>query len=105
MDIKIKGIWRTKKVFLNGKHLTPGKSLEIHHHSQDGFSWGNKGPESEQLALAILLECTPKEVAISMYQDFQSHILAQLPEEDFSLNLNINKTDKIAELVNGKPTQ
>ncbi len=101
MKIKINGIWATKEVFLDGKLLTPGESLKIHHHSQR-FSWGNKGPASEQLALAILLECTPKEIAISMYQDFQSHIIAQLPKADFNINLNVNKTDNIAELMNGK---
>ncbi len=104
MIIKIEGIWATKEIFLDGKQLTPGKSLKLLDLGQVGFSWGSVSPKSKQLALAILLECTPIEVAISMYQDFEMNVLAKLPMADFVFNLNIGESGSISQYRNGKYT-
>lgn len=35
----IKGLWKTKQIFINGKELLPKESQKICNHSPDGFNW------------------------------------------------------------------
>lgn len=46
--MKIKGDWETRRVWINGKELLPGRSQKIVNHSPDGFAWGygGSGPAS-----------------------------------------------------------
>ena len=94
MEIKIKGCYQDRTVFINGKELSPGRSQKLRNHSPDGFAWGYGGSGPAQLALAILLEITKdKQFALKNYQDFKWDIICDLPmEEDFTLEEKIVST-------------
>jgi len=78
----IKGIWETRKVFIDNKELFPEKSQNVCNHSPDGFMWGYNGSGPAQLALAILLEFIPDEkVVIHLYQTFKADIVANCPQK------------------------
>lgn len=66
-------------VLKNGKPLSPTRSQMICNHSPDGFSWGYGGSGPAQLALAILLEELPQELATRYYQAFKWRVIASLP--------------------------
>ena len=56
-------------------------------HSPTGFAWGYGGSGPAQLALALLLEIARnKEMALLWYQDVKRHIIARLPQADFTLD-------------------
>jgi hypothetical protein len=59
--------------------LSPLKSLRLRNHSPDGFEWGYGGSGPAQTALAILLDYTrDRRLALSVYQDFKSKVVASL---------------------------
>jgi len=93
----LEGDWKSGKVKLNGFPLNPRKSLKVYNHSPTGFSWSYGGSGPAQLALAVLLECFPEEVATQYYQRFKWDVIAKLPARDFSLVFNVeawlNKND------------
>jgi len=89
MKIKLKGDWGTREVCLNGYRLSPTKSQKVINHSPDGFNWGYGGSGPSQLALAILLSLTKKDIALANYQDFKWQVIANLPESDFSEEIDI----------------
>jgi hypothetical protein len=71
-----------------GKRLDLYASLKMVNHSPTGFCWGYGGSGPAQLALAILLDHFDgdKERALSLYQDFKSKVIADLPmDSDFVL--------------------
>lgn len=82
---RLKGDGQSRKVWLDGKILFPGKSLKVRDHSPDGFSWGYGGSGPAQLALAIMLELTGK---ADGYQEFKWKVIAAL-EEDFDISFNL----------------
>ena len=87
-----------KEIYLNGKLLTPERSLKVRNHSPHGFSWGYYGSGPAQLALAILLECTTEENAIKYYQQFKDDFIAPL-SGDYKLELNIeNYLSKVQQM-------
>ena len=96
----LRGNFLTKEVWLDGKELRPGKSQFIQRHS-DGFDWGNGGGGSVQLALAVMLEFVDRSTALKLYQKFQQEIIANLPQTDFELAIDINKW--MAEKIREKP--
>ncbi len=81
--IMLRGEWSTHRVWLNGKEITPAKSLSLVKHSPNGFAWGYGGNGPAQLALAILIELVGKRLALNWYHDFKNSFIARLPEEDF----------------------
>ena len=81
--IMLRGEWSTHRVWLNGKEITPEKSLSLVGHSTSGFAWGYAGSGPAQLALAILLELVDKKSALNWYHDFKMSFIARLPEGDF----------------------
>lgn len=84
----VKGNWLTKEVTIDGKPLSPARSLKIANMSPDGFNWGYGGSGPGQLALAILLEISsPDRVARRFFQDFKSEVIAKLPQDDFELSV------------------
>lgn len=88
----IKGIWKTRQVFINGKELLPEKSQAVYNHSPDGFNWGYGGSGPAQLALAILLEAgLSKFAAIELHQNFKWKVIAEFPQTDFEIKIDINK--------------
>jgi hypothetical protein len=77
--IVLTGDYETKDVILNGHLLTPERSQQVYNHSPDGFNWGYGGSGPAQLALAILLELYPQDVALRNYQQFKADHIAALP--------------------------
>jgi Family of unknown function (DUF6166) len=93
--IKLKGKWSSNEVWLDGKPLTPTRSLGLVNHSPTGFSWGYGGSGPAQLALAVLLELTDEASALATYQDFKWAVIARLPRSDFEIELENTKVASI----------
>jgi hypothetical protein len=93
--IKLMGKWSSNDVWLDGKPLTPARSLEVVNHSPTGFSWGYGGSGPAQLALAVLLELTYEASALASYQDFKWAVIARLPQTDFEIELDNAKVPSI----------
>jgi hypothetical protein len=85
--VKIKGIWNTRRVFVDGKELSPAQSLKVFNHSPDGFNWGYGGSGPAQLALALLLLKYPEQEAINLYQEFKWEVISKLPQSDFEIEV------------------
>jgi hypothetical protein len=94
MKIKLKASWIKREVRLNGKVLSPKRSLKIANHSPDGFNWGYAGSGPSQLALAICLELYGNSDG---YQDFKLKYIATLPQADFDLELEVPDAKEKAE--------
>lgn len=77
-DKFITGFSKTRKVFIGFKELLPDPSLKVINHSPDGFAWGYGGSGPAQLALAILLNFMPEEMAKIWYQKFKREFVALL---------------------------
>ena len=65
--------------------LSPTKSWEVINHSPVGLDWNNKHGGAAQLALALLLEHYPEEVARKHYHRFKRTVIWLLPEDAWSL--------------------
>ena len=85
----LKGKYKTRKVFLDDKELTPAKSQAVRNHSPDGFAWGYGGSGPAQLALAICLEIDYP----GHYQDFKWGIISKLPQSDFCIEFEPDSLD------------
>lgn len=95
MKHKLKGEWSTKRVWLDGKELSPEKSQAVCNHSPDGFNWGYGGSGPAQLALAILLEVyQDPQLALPRYQKFKWEFIAGLPETDFEKDFDLPESFK-----------
>ena len=86
----IKGIYESGQVFMDGQELLPDESLKIANHSPTGFAWGYGGSGPAQLALAILLELTDKQTALSNYQRFKWKEIATLPQANFECEIALS---------------
>jgi hypothetical protein len=84
--MEIRGYWETKQVWVGGREVYPERSLRVRNLNPDGFSWGDSGSGSAQLALALLLELTREALALLWYEDVQSHIVARLARDDFVID-------------------
>ena len=84
--MEIRGYWETKQVWIDGREVRPERSLRVRNHNPAGFSWGDGGGGSAQLALALLLEMTHEVLALLWYEDVQTHIVAQLARDDFVID-------------------
>lgn len=89
--MKITGNWQTREVQIDGKNLSPTKSQKVYNHSPDGFNWSYCGSGPSQLALAILLEYFPKEVALQWYQEFKREVIGALPASNFEINVDLDE--------------
>jgi hypothetical protein len=85
--MKIKGIWSTRQVFVDGRQLLPDKSQKVWNHSPDGFNWGYRGSGPAQLALAICLLSMTREEALASYQRFKWDVIAKLPQDNFEIEI------------------
>lgn len=65
-----------RHVTKDGRELHPTASQKLWNHSPDGFEWGYQGSGPAQLALAILLEETTKDMALDIYQAFKRDVIA-----------------------------
>lgn len=86
ISINLKGKWATRDIWLNGKKLSPAKSLARRNHSPDGFNWGYAGSGPAQLALAICIE-----LDLDKYQNFKFDHIATLPQSDFEKEIKFNR--------------
>ena len=91
MIINLKANIDTHDVWFNGKKLNPTKSFKLRNHSPDGFNWGDGGSGSSQLALAILLEIVPEDVALKNYINFKFKYITQLPFKSFEKDIDIDE--------------
>jgi hypothetical protein len=82
----VRGEWATCRVWIDDREVLPERSQRVRNHSPDGFRWGCGGSGPAQLALALLLELTNEDLALVWYQEVQWHLIARLPQADFSLN-------------------
>jgi len=87
---KIKGEQESRRVWIDGVELLPDESQKMRNHSPDGFNWGYTGSGPSQLALAIMLHCTDKEVAGDTYQDFKREVVAGW-KGDFEVEIDVEK--------------
>jgi hypothetical protein len=71
----LKGEYPSRRVWLDGKELSPARSQEYFNHSPDGFNWGYGGSGAAQLALAIMLELINDP---GDYQAFKWRVIAPL---------------------------
>lgn len=82
----ITGRIKDRMIFINGQYLSPKASQKAYNHSPDGFAWGTLGSGSAQLALALLIVFTDKEISLKWHQVFKRDLISQLPrEKDFDL--------------------
>jgi hypothetical protein len=85
-SLNIRGTWETGQVWMDERELSPERSQAVVNHSPTGFSWGYGGSGPAQLALALLLEITTKDMALLWYQDVKWQMIAKLPQADFTLD-------------------
>lgn len=77
-------------VTVNGKPLTPARSLALVRHSPTGFAWGYAGSGPAQLALAILLEAgLSDDEAMKYYQAFKFAHITPLPRAGFTKTIDV----------------
>lgn len=82
------GIWKSKKVFVDEKELTPEASLNLRRYREEEpfFDWGGGTGGTAQLALAILLYLIPEKDALGMFQTFKKYVVGRKTKEaDFHL--------------------
>lgn len=87
IKFQLTGQWESRRVWLNGKRLSPRQSWKVWNHSPDGFAWGYGGSGPAQLALAIMLKFYSENKAIIYHQDFKWKCIASLPQADFDKEL------------------
>jgi len=96
LSFHLRGEYGSRRVWLNGREIFPRRSQEIRNHSPDGFAWGYGGSGPAQLALAILLELFPQDVAEAHYQDFKFQVIAALPQTSFHCDLAFSTDEEKA---------
>ena len=84
LTFHLKGDYESRTVELNNRPLGVSKSLKVVNHSPDGFNWGYGGSGPSQLALAIMLELVPRQVAYQNYMRLKWEVIALLPQSDFN---------------------
>ena len=82
----ITGDHHNNKLYHEGIEIPLERSLKVRNHSPTGFNWGYHGSGPSQAAIALLLHfgATNNE-ALSWYQEFKREIIANLPQEDFTM--------------------
>jgi len=86
MQHTLRGNAGSRRIWLDGMVLDPGRSQAVCNHSPDGFAWGYGGSGPSQLALAVVLQLTGKSEG---YQDFKWDVVAKLPmNESFNIDFD-----------------
>jgi hypothetical protein len=79
-------------VLVDGRRLSPTRSLKVFNHSPTGFAWGYAGSGPAQLALAILLEAgLSRDEAVALHHDFKREFIQGLPRGAFSLDVDVSR--------------
>lgn len=95
IDLIIIGDWESRMIGFHrkgeskGKILSPARSLAVHDHSPDGFNWGYGGSGASQLALAIMLEFFPHEIACAWYMQFKWDFVAIWEQADLEVQIDL----------------
>lgn len=90
-------------VTMNEFYFDHKPSLAVMNHSQDGFSWSYNGSGPAQLALAILLnETGSKQIALNLYHDFKSFLLANIPRNVNGFRIRSDDVRQYVELRQNK---
>lgn len=105
IKFKLKGEWKSRRVWLNGKELHPEPSQKIRNHSPDGFNWSYAGSGPAQLSLAICLELFGEEKARQIYQDFKFKYIATLPQTDFEREFEVEFNQLEIIIKSGKASE
>jgi len=71
-------------VTADGRPLEP--RLDLLNHSSARFDWGNDESGAAQLALAILADHAGDEIALRLYQEFKTAVVARLPAKRWTLS-------------------
>lgn len=87
--ILINGDWETRKVWVDGREITPSAAPHGFWKHGDDFAWGYGGSGPAQLALTILLDQVDQETALAYYQAFKWDVIAKLPQGDFELEISV----------------
>ncbi len=96
--MRVDGRANTRRVWIDGREVTPVRSWAVYNHSPDGFNWGYGGSGPAQLALAILLEAGVDDGAAYLrHQDFKREFVALLPLRDFDATVTIRSDGKLVE--------
>lgn len=84
-------IWRPDRIYIGYRNaragpvvcvgtreLSPAYSQWVKRVTNEGFEWGDIGPGSAQLALALLLDATrgDKVTSLALYQEFKFEVVA-----------------------------
>lgn len=99
--LQIKGFGISREVFVNGRHLEIGPSMEVRHHSSE-FNWGYNGSGPTQLALALLMLLMDGEDALKYYQAFKYTVMSSLPQQDFDVKVNISEWLRLIKTHDGR---
>ena len=93
MDIiHLRGVYATKKVYLNGEELTPEHPNKIGRMVGTMFSWGEDSHSGRLLAYAVLLECLREDLAYKHLDNFfWNEGFYRLNEVDFDIKIDIDK--------------
>lgn len=92
MEYTIKGIYATRRVFVNNVELTPQASWRVRPHSPDGFNWGYGGSGPAQLALALCLLVNKQ---ADYYQKFKWDYISKLEQgKDFEIVITKEEFEK-----------
>ncbi len=93
-SVNITGEIETGEVYIDGQYLSPVYSQAVYNHSPDGFNWGYSGSGPAQLALAILMKYLPVEYAVNYYQELKFNLIADIPQTDFDITINLREQVK-----------
>ena len=74
---------RSGEVLVDGVPLNV--RFDLRKHSPTGFEWGYHGSGPAQLALALLADCVGDDLAVTLYQEFKRRVVANLPEDHWTL--------------------
>jgi len=86
----IVGKYLENKVYIDGSPLSTERSRQLKNHAPDGgVSWSYQGSGPSQFALALLLHfgATDNE-AVTWYQELKREVIANIPQEDFTMEKN-----------------
>lgn len=86
--MRIAGIEKTRRVFVNNRELRPDRSQKVRNHSPDGFNWGYGGSGPAQLAI-LLYAGFKRDVVVALYQIFKEEYVANW-KGDFSVEIDVD---------------
>ncbi|SRR6056297_1720166 len=89
--IKVRGIWKSKEIFINDKPLEIEKAVDAVGIDQNklSISWGEKERADQFLAFAILFQFMSIDDAEKYIDKFCEDFVSRLPKEDFNTEFGL----------------